>query len=128
MEALIVGLLVAILFKIHQRDDKDIKDNKDLKELAKRNYRAEKDQGRIREDMEVVDHLSAIAEEFALMEESLYVEEVYTENFNPENWNTGSGHMAGIILAVTNMAEYYGYDILDELRKKTERNEQRARG
>lgn len=114
---LIVWLLI-LLFLFWMK----FRDNGDFKGHLRRNFKAEMNQGRIREQMYVDDHISNIADEVANLDLS------YLAQGSQGIVGFGHEHLAGIVLAVTNMAEYYRVDIFEEIRLKTLKNEQQAKG
>jgi len=99
-----------------------------LNQMIRRNYKAERNQGRISENTRVDDHISNIAGEMSKLDEICFAENYFRNADNePYLVHQCSEPMAEIIMAVTNMAEFYGIDILNQITENTLKNEQSAR-
>jgi len=88
-----------------------------LPDITHRNYEATKRRGLIDEKTTFYDFIAKMREEADELEESYNIGRIACE-FDPKE-------LADVALVCFAMAEHYGIDLVDEMRKKTEFNEKR---
>lgn len=96
-------------------------------DIARRNYKAEINHGRITSKTKSSDFLTRINDERRALDGILNAGKLEPTDIGPQLWTDSREHMAGIILAVINMAQYYNIDILDEMKLNALQNEADAR-
>ena len=99
-----------------------------LQSLAFRNFSAEVNQGRINSNITMHDLLNRIRNERHRLGRRFDFGEYEYHRINPVTAAAGRQNMAALILSVTNMAECYDIDIIEEIHLHVLKNEQAARG
>jgi len=113
---IIVILVLLVYILLTSRNDAFI-------QLAYRYYIQSINSGKITDKDTTSDHISTIADHMAKLDATFYQSKyMEPEDIGPQYWDSAREHMAGIILSVTNMAEYYEVDIIDEIIKTVKRD------
>ena len=100
--------------------------NEDLRAVFYRHFIHRVNSGKIKNHSTVPDFINSIADEMEALDQVFYKSNYIEPDFiGPAMWVQGRDHMAGIVLAISAMAEYYDVDLIDEIILKVNRNEKK---
>lgn len=89
--------------------------------LAHTYYRKQAASGKIRKPMQPSDFIDEVSDELLQLDDKF--KEYDFDAMSPRAWTAARQNMAGIILAITNMAIYYDVDIMKEIEIKIHKHE-----
>jgi len=117
----IIVSIIAVLLLIYIMLINDT--NEGLKAVFYRHFLARVNSGKIKNQSKAPDFINHIADEMEALDQ-VFFKANYNEpnDIGPAMWAQGRDHMAGIVLAISAMAEFYDVDIIDEIILKVNRD------
>lgn len=96
-----------------------------FEKVIQSNYLNDTLSGAIQKPVRPVEFIDTISDEVLKLDDTM--KHFDPETMSPRLWCQAQQNMAGIILAVTNMAIYYEVDIMEQLKKAAAQNEHTSR-